>query len=118
MSAALGSALTLRLDANPVQGQTVQVLIGNVSGSTAIGGLLLGGQQISSPTPFGGTLLVNSFFSETFPMLPASGGTFPLPIPTDSALCGATLYGQGLHSDPGASAGIAFTPGIAIHIGG
>ncbi len=112
-----GGVPTLQLDANPVLGTTVNALIGNVSGGTAIGGIFFGASQAAIATPFGGTLLLNQLVTDTIPMLPSAGGSYPLPIPSDSALCGAVIYAQAIHSDAGASAGVAFTPGLSITLG-
>ena len=104
---------TLELDANPVLGQTVNVLMGNVSGTTAAACLLFGDQQTTTSTPFGGTLLANAVVVQSIPALAPTGGSFALTVPNLSILCGVEIYSQLIHGDTGASAGIAFSPGPA-----
>jgi hypothetical protein len=108
---------TPRLDADPVPSTTVNALNGDVSGGFAIRGISSGAGQAAISTPFGGTPLLNQLVSDTIPVLPAACSSCPPPIPGDSALYGGVVYAQAIHSDAGASAGVAFMPGLAITLG-
>lgn len=107
----------LQLDANPILGQTINILLGNASGASSVAGLFLGHQQTTTTTPFGGTLLVNLTVTVPVPALTPGGGSIPLRVPNASTLCGLEIYGQLLHADPAASAGLAFSRGLRIAFG-
>lgn len=85
--------------------------------AATIGGIFFGASHAAIPTPSGGTLLLNPLVTDKIPMPPAADGSHPLPIPGDGALCGAVVHAQAIHSDAGASAGVAFTPGPSITLG-
>lgn len=100
----------------PALGTTPDILIGNSANAPTVGALFFGDTAISVPTPFGGTALVQPLASIGV-FLPVAGGVVPFPIPLDGALCGFTLYMQAVVVDAGASASIAFTPGLAWVLG-
>jgi hypothetical protein len=109
---------SLELDAAPILGRTVNILLGNASGSTAVAGLLFGNEQTSTATALGGTLLTNLLVPLAVPPLSVGGGSTPLAVPNDGSLCGAVVYVQLLHQDAAASAGVAFSRGLRIAVGG
>ena len=45
------------------------------------------------------------------------GATLTAPVPPDEALCGLEWDLQALLADPGASKGVAFTPGLELIVG-
>jgi hypothetical protein len=71
--------------------------------------------------PFDVTLLIDlaqsslSFFGATFDANNRSSTTFTLP--SVAPLCGASLYVQGFYIDPGATRGVAHTPGLRWNLG-
>jgi len=100
----------------PQYGATVEISFGNSWGYWNVGMLLLGLQPTSLPTPKDGTLLVN--FVDVLPLALNPAGTIVRgDIPFDAALCGLEIDLQGLELDPGASKGVAFTPGLQLMIG-
>ncbi len=109
---------SLGLDGNPTIGETVNILLGNASGVSASACLLFGDQQTNTPTPLDGALLTNPVVPVHIPALAPGGASYPLDIPDNSTLCGIELYGQLIHVDNGASAGIAFSRGLRFIFGG
>lgn len=107
---------SLASSASPVLGTVPDVLLGNSTGALTVGAVFFGVAAASVPTPWGGTALVQPLVSSSL-VLPPAGAALPLAIPLDPALCGFVLYAQGVVIDAGASAGIAFTPGLAYVLG-
>lgn len=105
------SALTL-----PQIGMPLDLRVGNSAGAPTPGVLLLGTARANSPTPFGGTLLVQ-FVVQLGLTLPSSGLVVPFAMPDLPSLCNTPLTLQAAIADPGASHGIAFTPGLELVIG-
>jgi len=106
---------SLTPSANPVIGATITVDLSNSLGSPTVGLFVLGPQRAKIPT-HGGELLVDpslivpisfSFGSDSF------HGT----IPSSVVWCGVTLDLQGVELDPGAVAGVSFSPGLELVIG-
>ena len=95
----------------------MNLLIGNASGTAVTATLLFGDQQASLPTPFGGSLLNNAVVPIGLGTLAPGGASVSLGLPNRSAFCGAELYCQLIHIDPGASAGIAFSRGLRLVLG-
>jgi len=95
----------------PVYGATTTLAIDNSSGAWTPALFAFGFGRASIPTRAGGTLLVDapSFVVEA---IPPPGLSLPFTVPLDPALCGLTIDLQALELDPGASAGISFTPGL------
>lgn len=104
------------MSANPVLASAPDILVGNAVGATALGAVLFGFGRVSQPTPVGGTALVQPLAS-VLVTLAAGGGTLPFPIPNTPGLCGVMVNAQAVHFDSGASAGIAFTPGLELTVG-
>jgi Tol biopolymer transport system component len=101
----------------PVLGTTPALALGNPSGVPTLGVLVLGTAATALPTPVLGTLLAAP--DATLPL--AIGGTglvAPIAIPGTIDLAGAELFLQALLLDAGAPAGVAFTRGLAVRIGG
>jgi hypothetical protein len=107
---------SLTASAAPVLGTTPNVLIGNSAGAPTLGAIFFGDTPISVVTPWGGTALVFPLVSIGV-VVPAAGAQVPLAIPNDPALCGFSLYMQGILVDGGASQSIAFTPGLVFVLG-
>ncbi|MFO0984255.1 MAG: hypothetical protein U1E76_21455 [Planctomycetota bacterium] len=103
-------------NANPIIGTSITLNVGNSLGAATTGFVALGFSSASTPTIYGGTLLV---VPSQFLAIPLLAGTTPLPgtIPADESLCGLSVYLQVLEIDPGASAGISFTRGLQLAMG-
>lgn len=111
-----GGVPSLGALAAPRLGTTIEVLVGNSTAGTIPALLMIGTARASVPTPFGGTLLVQ--LAAQLPLtLTAAGARVPLLIPDLPSLCGATFTLQAVMADPGASQGIAFTPGLELGLG-
>ena len=104
------------LSADPDLGASLALDAGNPLGAATIGVLLVGSSRASAPTGFGGTLLVAPFTTPSV-AIPAAGLSLPETIPCDCALPGLLLDVQLLLLDPGASKGVAFTPGLELVVG-
>jgi len=107
---------TLTCTSPPVLGTSFGVALSNSWGPPSIAILVVGSAETSLPTPYGGTLLVAPGGLFAFP-LPGGGLVLPLSLPADPTLCGATLLGQVVEVDPGASAGFSFTAGLRLRMG-
>jgi len=106
---------SLSVDAPPVLGTTVQLLVGNSRGVTTQAVLLIGLDDLAL-TAKGGTVLVDALL--TLPLLlPAGTTSLPGAFPNDPALCGLSLYTQAIEADPGASHGASFTRGLRLDMG-
>jgi Tol biopolymer transport system component len=106
---------SLTLSANPVIGATITVDLSNSRGSPTIGLLVLGCQRARIPT-HGGELLVDP--SLIVPISFSYGSdSFDGTIPSSVVWCGVTLDLQGVDLDPGAVAGVSFSPGLELVIG-
>ncbi len=109
-------APSLSATATPVLGTTPSLGLSNSWGTSTVGALFFGLSPLSVPTPFGGTALVAPVASVGVVL--ASGGVLqPFPIPGDPSLCGFAVYAQGVVFDPGASQGLAFSPGLVLVLG-
>ncbi|HET6202957.1 MAG TPA: hypothetical protein VFI25_09175 [Planctomycetota bacterium] len=106
----------LTCSAPPVLGASIGVALSNSWGSATTAILVVGSAEATVPTGYGGSLLVTPGGLLALPV-PPGGLVLPLFIPPDPALCGATFYGQAAEADPGASAGLSFTPGLRVRIG-
>lgn len=69
-----------------------------------------------TPTPFGGTLFVAPTSIHLVPLPPGSSQV-PLVVPFDVSLCASAWYLQFAQLDPGASHGLAFSPGLEVLFG-
>lgn len=108
---------SLTLAADPILGTEVDVLLGNAAGEDSHACLIWGIEQIQEQTLFGGTLLVEKMGAIPFTPFPAVGATYVFDIPDDPVLCGTKMYGQTVHLDTGASAGVAFSQGVELFLG-
>ena len=102
--------------ANPVLGSTLTLALANSSGTFTVGLLVIGFQEASIKTAWGGRLLVLPAFAPLIGV-PASGGSIVEVVPEDDALRGIAVELQALESDPGAAHGVSFTPGLALLLG-
>ncbi|MBL8840122.1 MAG: VCBS repeat-containing protein [Planctomycetes bacterium] len=103
-------------NAHPALGVTVTVGIGNSYGVATFATLLVGLDDASIVTNKGGTLLVTPLLSIPL-FLPVLGASVDGDIPNDPALACTPIFAQALAIDPGASKGMAFTPGLRLMIG-
>lgn len=107
---------TLTPQTEPVLGTTLTVNAANSCGSPTSGWLLLGFQQASLPTRFGGDVLL-------VPALVAAisfsygGDSFSGAIPNDPGLVGVSIELQVLELDSGAVRGVSFTQGLELVFG-
>jgi hypothetical protein len=63
-------------------------------------------------------VLVNAPPGLVFPVfIPFGGLQVTGALPADPLLCGASLFLQVVESDPGASHGASFTPGLRLDLG-
>ena len=108
---------TLTASGPPSIGTARSMLLANSSGISTLGAYVFGLSRANLPTPFGGTLLVQSSASVTV-VLPPTGGTQPFLIPFVLAYCGLLVDVQGVVLDAGAAQGVAFSPGLELTIGG
>ncbi len=107
---------TLTMSAAPILGTNPNIQIG-ASAPLVLGGFLVFGfQRDNAPTAFGGTALVQPLTAR-FLTIAQNGAFLPFPVPFDASLCAVTVNLQSIAFDPGASAGIAFSPGLELIIG-
>jgi Tol biopolymer transport system component len=102
---------SLSSSAGPVYGATTTLALDNSSGAWTPALLAFGFARASIPTRAGGTLLVDAPLFVVL-AVPPPGLSLPFTVPLDPALCGLVVDLQALELDPGASAGISFTPGL------
>ncbi|MFO0981700.1 MAG: integrin alpha [Planctomycetota bacterium] len=107
----------LTASADPLLCSTISLDVENSRGATTAGVLLMGLAATSVPTAIGGTLLVVPYTIVPV-VIPKLGLSLPLAVDCDSALAGLAIYLQVLESDPGASQGVSFTPGLQLILGG
>jgi Tol biopolymer transport system component len=102
--------------ANPLLGSTLTLDLANSSGTFTVGLLVIGFQEASIRTAWGGRLLVIPAFAPLIGV-PASGASIVEVVPDEEALSGVAVELQALESDPGAAHGVSFTPGLALQLG-
>ncbi|MFO0985425.1 MAG: hypothetical protein U1E76_27450, partial [Planctomycetota bacterium] len=100
----------------PVLCSSFTLTLGNCRGAPAVATLFVGWRDSSVPTPWGGTMLVLPALSVTIDV-PVGGEALPATIPCDPALLGVHAFTQAMEIDPGASNGVAFTPGMELVLG-
>ncbi len=101
----------------PAIGTVATLDLGNTAGAPTLGLLILGSQQVALPSPWQGTFLASADLIDVVG-LPALGYSQAVAIPDVVDLAGAQWFLQGLVLDGGAAAGVAFSPGLAVTIGG
>jgi hypothetical protein len=101
---------------NPRLCATVTLSLENSLGASTTAVLVGGVLQIDQPTMYGGHLLVVPRQVFLLPV-PAAGLSLSATLPCDSALCGLSIDLQVLETDPGASKGLSFTPGLQLVLG-
>jgi Tol biopolymer transport system component len=106
---------SLTASADPEFGADFDLVATNSSGRWAVGFLLYGFDDASIPMKNSGTVLVDIAFSDIV-VLPPLGWTSPESIPYDPALCEVAYYLQLVESDPAATKGLSFTPGLELVI--
>jgi hypothetical protein len=108
---------SLEVDAAPSFCKTISLSIENSRRLHTPAVLFAGVHDASLPTPWEGTLLVAPQIVVPIPLLPDSEFTIGISVPCDATLCGFSVYLQALTLDPGASKGVAFTPGLQLMVG-
>ncbi len=108
----------LTLDDDPTLCSSTSLDLGNSFGQLTAGTLYIGAQEANLPTGFGASLLVAPPLIPVSVVLPPAGASIPVSIPCDATLCGARVYMQLLLADPGAAAGVAFSYGLFVEMGG
>jgi hypothetical protein len=111
-----GGVPGLTAASDPHLGQSLTINIGNSRGANTNGFLVLGFSSTSLPTAFGGTLLAFPNYILVIG-IPAAGASPSTTLPLDPTLCGLALYVQVIETDPGASHGYSFTPGLQLNLG-
>ena len=109
----------LQIDTDPVLGATLQFELSNATFEVVPGMVVLGFAPAAadlSPLGIQTKLLVVPVATPAL-LLGPNGGSTPCPIPNDPLLCGAEVFGQGLHFDPGAVGTIAFSRGVRLLVG-
>lgn len=107
---------SLTAASDPVLNHDLTLDVGNSRGQWTFALVLVGPDEADIPTSWGGTLLVDAAWS--LPLaLPIAGGALEGRIPADESLTGGVLDVQALVLDPGASKGVAFTPGLELTFG-
>lgn len=106
----------LTATARPALCAPIGISVQNSAGTTTSALLVPSGLPASMPLGMGPTLLVAPTITVGFP-LPAAGVTLNGSIPCEAALVGVAVYLQVLELDPGASGGVAATPGLKLTIG-
>jgi Tol biopolymer transport system component len=101
----------------PAIGTAPALGFGNPSGTQSIALFVLGVQAVAVQTPVLGTLLASPDFVQPL-LVPSAGLVLPVAIPDLIDLCGVQLFAQALLLDAGAAAGVAFTRGLHVTIGG
>ena len=101
----------------PAIGSTPALAFGNTAGVSTVALVVLGGQALALPTPVLGTLLVQPDVVQAL-LLPPTGLVLPIGVPDVVDLCGVQLFVQALQLDAGAAAGVAFSRGLQLTIGG
>jgi hypothetical protein len=107
----------IAVDQAPSFCQSLKLSFAN-SRHAATQAVLFGGAQPAAlPTEWGGTLLVTPALAVPIALPSSKGFAATLSVPCDASFCGVPLYLQALLADPGASHGVAFTPGLALTLG-
>jgi hypothetical protein len=100
----------------PVLGSSLTLDLANSSASYAVGLVLVGYQQATIHSAWGGDLLLIPANANLIGMSPY-GTAITNSLPTDDALCGFEIDLQALEADPGATKGVSFTQGLELVLG-
>lgn len=109
---------TYTASAAPIFGSTIDLQVANGTGVTTCACLIFGDQATATPTNLGGTILSNILSLVPIASLPVAGMNQPVTIINDPAICGLQIYSQMFQADAGASAGVAFSQGLSLTVGG
>ncbi len=101
---------------DPVLGTRLTLDLANSYGNETLGLLLVGLQEASIPTIWGGDLLVLPR-SASLLIVRWIGISIESEIPDHHALCGLEYFLQALEIDPGAARGVSFTAGLKLLLG-
>ncbi|MEW6745198.1 MAG: calcium-binding protein [Planctomycetota bacterium] len=91
----------------------ISLALGNSRGEPTAALLLLGMEEASVPTPWGGTVLVLPRLAIPLPV-PAYGLVERLRLSCSRALCAERVRMQVLEMDPGAQGGVSFSAGLEL----
>jgi Tol biopolymer transport system component len=111
-----GGVPTFTAQSNPVIGTSLTLNLANSYGKFTFGLLFIGYQQATIHSALGGDLLLVPAIATTIG-LPPSGTSFTGAIPYDEHLGGFEIDLQAIESDPGATKGVSFTPGLELTLG-
>lgn len=103
----------LLASAPPRLGTSLDLKVINSAGTPTVGALLIGTARANLPTPFGGFVHVQILAQVPVP-LGMTGVTLRVSVPDLPSLCGSAITFQAVLTDPGASHGVAFTPGLEL----
>ena len=107
---------SIELSRTPVLGSQALLRVSNSRVEESIALVLVGLRSDQTLTNLGGTLLVQPDW--TTPLnLPSAGKDLPFSLPCRPAWLGLNLHLQSLVLDPGASQGVAFSPGLRVVLG-
>jgi len=110
---------TLAASAPPVLGTSTTIDVGSSYGGWTVGFVFVGLSQASLSLPYGATLLVGDLVLPLVPITIAPAlDSIPLDVPAHPWVAGAIVELQVVELDPGASHGLAFTPGLELEFGG
>jgi hypothetical protein len=108
---------SLTASAAPVLGTTITLTLENSAGADSFALVFGGTAKATIPTSKGGTILVAAPWIVLPTPLPAAGLGIDVDVPLDVTFAGFEFDVQALELDPGASGGIAFTPGLELIAG-
>jgi Tol biopolymer transport system component len=101
---------------NPVLGTTITLDLANSYGNPTTGLIFVGFSRADIHSGWGGDLLVAPALI-LFVTFSYGGDSFTGDIPDDPTLCGFAIDLQAIESDPGATKGVSFTPGLELLLG-
>jgi hypothetical protein len=107
---------SLTASAPPALGTTFGVQFASSTAGAAPAFVLLGDLSGYQPTVWGGVALVKEPLLVPL-VIPAGGFSFPYAVPSDTSWIGQSQVLQLVVADPGASAGLAFSPGLRLVFG-
>ena len=99
-----------------MQGTTITLKGSSSSGLTSSAGLMIVGVKTTA-VPFLDGILLASLDILVGVSVPKAGFALPVKVPTDSSVCGLSVYVQLLQKDTAASKGVSFTRGMRLTIG-
>ncbi len=108
---------SLTLSSPPVLGTTIDIQMGNASGTDANSCFVYGFDDTPMMSGFGGMWMVDVIGIVPFHPIPAGGLNEPYAVPDLIELCGVEMFAQLVQADPGASQGVSFSEGLRVVFG-